>query len=162
MYWDNKTEEQLLTLLTRKKRRWNVTFFSRFILCKVNNCTMNIDCTPVCSAVSYSVTTTAKRPVYLHWSIWFFCFFPPLFHLFLSFQTQITISQQINVKKCLSSKWCRDTNSQPLEHESPPTTPRLMHLFAMTRLFCIVGFIQLCHLLANSQFHLLNKICCPH
>ena len=28
------------------------------------------------------------------------------------------------VKKCPSSIWCRDSNSQPLEHESPPITTR--------------------------------------
>ena len=49
---------------------------------------------------------------------------PDLFFIFLSFQTQIEIFQQINVKKCPSSKWCKDSNSQPLEHESPPITTR--------------------------------------
>ena len=48
----------------------------------------------------------------------------PLFHLFLSFQTHIIILQQINVKKCTSSIQCQDSNSQPLEHKSPPITTR--------------------------------------
>ena len=48
----------------------------------------------------------------------------PLFHLFLSFQTQITTLQQINVQNCPSSIQCQDSNSQPLEHESPPITTR--------------------------------------
>ena len=30
--------------------------------------------------------------------------------------------QQINVKKCPSSIWCRDSNSQPFDYESPPLT----------------------------------------
>ena len=48
----------------------------------------------------------------------------PLFHLFSSFQTHITILQQINVKKCPSSIRCPDLNSRPLEHESHPITTR--------------------------------------
>ena len=28
------------------------------------------------------------------------------------------------MKKCPSSRWCRDSNSRPLEHESPPITTR--------------------------------------
>ena len=47
-----------------------------------------------------------------------------LFNLFSSFQTHITILQQINVKNYPSSIWCRDSNSQPSEHESPPITTR--------------------------------------
>ena len=48
----------------------------------------------------------------------------PLFHLFLSFQTFITIFTTKNMKKCRSSIQCRDSNSQPLEHQSPPITTR--------------------------------------
>ena len=48
----------------------------------------------------------------------------PLFHLFLSFQTTLQFLQQIYVNKCPPSKWCRDSNSRPLECESPPTTTR--------------------------------------
>ena len=48
----------------------------------------------------------------------------PLLHLFLSFQTHITILQQINVKECPSSMQCWDSNSRPSEPESPPTTTR--------------------------------------
>ena len=36
----------------------------------------------------------------------------------------LQILQQINVKKCLSSIWCRDLNPRPLEHDSPPITTR--------------------------------------
>ena len=46
------------------------------------------------------------------------------FHLF---KHTLQFLQQINVKKCTSSIWCRDTNSWPLEHESPPITIRPVH-----------------------------------
>ena len=36
----------------------------------------------------------------------------------------LQILQQINVKKCLSIIWCRDSNPRPLEHESPSITTR--------------------------------------
>ena len=50
---------------------------------------------------------------------------PGLFlYLFLSFQTTLQILQHINEKKCPSSILCWDSNSQPLEHESPPITTR--------------------------------------
>ena len=49
----------------------------------------------------------------------------PLFHLFSSFQTNIKqFSQQTYVKKFPSSKWGRDSNPQPSEHECPPITTR--------------------------------------
>ena len=48
----------------------------------------------------------------------------PLFHLFSSFQTYITIFQQKNLKKCPFSIRCHDSNSWPLEHESPLITTR--------------------------------------
>ena len=45
----------------------------------------------------------------------------PLFHLFSSFQTHITnLTANRYVKKCPSSIWCRDSNSQTFEHESLP------------------------------------------
>ena len=48
-----------------------------------------------------------------------------LFHLFLSFQRHIiTIFTTNKCEKCPSSIWCRDSNSRPLEHESPPITTR--------------------------------------
>ena len=49
----------------------------------------------------------------------------PLFHSFLSFQTQITnfITNRF-VKKCPSSIQCWDSDSRPLEHEFPPITTR--------------------------------------
>ena len=51
----------------------------------------------------------------------------PLFHLFLSYQTHITIFTVNKCEKCPSSIRCWDSNSRPLEHESPPitTTPGL-------------------------------------
>ena len=49
----------------------------------------------------------------------------PLFHLFLSFQTHITnFTTNRYVKKCPSSIRCWDSNSRPLEHESPLITTR--------------------------------------
>ena len=47
-----------------------------------------------------------------------------LFHLFLPFQTNITIFTANKCEKCPSSIWCQDSNSRPLEHESPPITTR--------------------------------------
>ena len=46
----------------------------------------------------------------------------PLFHLFSSFQTNITIFTTNICEKCPSSIRCWDSNPQPLEHESPPIT----------------------------------------
>ena len=46
------------------------------------------------------------------------------FHLFLSFQTHITIFTSNKCEKSSSSIWCRDSNSRPLDHESPPITTR--------------------------------------
>ena len=49
----------------------------------------------------------------------------PLFCFLLSlFKHKLQFSQKINVKKCHSSIHCRELNSQPLEHESPPITTR--------------------------------------
>ena len=47
----------------------------------------------------------------------FFIYFHLSKHTFLFLQI-------INVKKCASRIWCRDSNSRPLEHESPPITTR--------------------------------------
>ena len=63
----------------------------------------------------------------------------PLFHLFLSFQTHITNFATYNyVKNCPFSIWCWDSNSRPLERESPPVTTRpglqpicLLHLLKL-------------------------------
>ena len=50
---------------------------------------------------------------------------PRLFFIyFRRFQHTLQFLQQIIVKKCPSSIWCQDSNSQPLEHESPPITTR--------------------------------------
>ena len=43
------------------------------------------------------------------------------FHLF---KHTLQFLQQINVKKCTSSIGCRDSNSQPLGHETSPITSR--------------------------------------
>ena len=48
----------------------------------------------------------------------------PLFHLFLSFQANITILTTNKCEKCPSSLRRWDLNSQPLEHESPHITTR--------------------------------------
>ena len=40
-------------------------------------------------------------------------------------QTSLQFSQQIYVKKYPSSIWCWNSNSQPLEHQSPLITTRL-------------------------------------
>ena len=55
---------------------------------------------------------------------------PGLFFVnFRSFQTNNTILQQINVKKCPSSIQLRDSNPQPFEHKLSPVTsrPGLLH-----------------------------------
>ena len=47
----------------------------------------------------------------------------PLFHLFLSFQPHITkLKTMFLCEKMSLSIWCQDSNSQPLEHESPSIT----------------------------------------
>ena len=48
----------------------------------------------------------------------------PLFHFCCLFQIHITIFPTNKCEKCPCSIWCRDSNSQPLEHESPPKTTR--------------------------------------
>ena len=48
----------------------------------------------------------------------------PLFRLFSSFQTNITNLTTDISEKCPSSIWCRDSNPQPSEQESPPLTTR--------------------------------------
>ena len=48
----------------------------------------------------------------------------PVFIYFQSFQTTVQILQHINVKNDPSSIMCRDSNSQPLDHESPTITTR--------------------------------------
>ena len=46
------------------------------------------------------------------------------FHLFSSFHTHISNFTTNKCEKCPSSIWCRDSNSRPFEHESPPITTR--------------------------------------
>ena len=73
----------------------------------------------------------------------------PLFCLFLSFQTNITI---FKTKKCVNVHpvylHCWDKNPQPSDHESPPITtrPGLPPLFLYCYLdrFDLVGNILLC------------------
>ena len=48
----------------------------------------------------------------------------PLFRLFLSFQTNITILTTHKCEKCPSSIRRQDSNSQPSDYESPPLTTR--------------------------------------
>ena len=44
--------------------------------------------------------------------------------IFGLFKQTVQFLQQIYVKKCPSSIWCRDSNSQPSEREYPPITTR--------------------------------------
>ena len=48
----------------------------------------------------------------------------PLFDLFTSFKHITICATNRYVKKCPSSIWCKDTNSRPLKHESPPIATR--------------------------------------
>ena len=50
----------------------------------------------------------------------------PLFYLYLSFQTNITILKTNRCEKmlCPSSIRCQDSNPQPSKHECPPITSR--------------------------------------
>ena len=54
-----------------------------------------------------------------------------------SFKKTIQFFQQINLKKCLSSIQCWDSNPQPLEHESPPITtspgipPKILNILSV-------------------------------
>ena len=48
----------------------------------------------------------------------------PLFHLFSSFQANITIFTANKCEKCPSSIQGWGSNPQPSEHESPPITTR--------------------------------------
>ena len=50
---------------------------------------------------------------------------PSLYLLYFRlFKHTLQFLLQINVKKCPSSIWCRDSNSYLLEHESPPINTR--------------------------------------
>ena len=46
------------------------------------------------------------------------------FIYFCLFKLALQFLQQIYVRKCPYSKWCQESNSWPLEHESPPITTR--------------------------------------
>ena len=49
----------------------------------------------------------------------------PLFHFYVClFKHTLQFLHKINVKKCPSGTQCQDSNSQPLEHESPSITTR--------------------------------------
>ena len=69
-----------------------------------------------------SISSLASDRVSLSEQFYFsLTYFPGLFFVsFHSFQSMITILQQINV----NSIRCRDSNSQPSEFESPPLTTR--------------------------------------
>ena len=60
---------------------------------------------------------------------------PAPFPLFSTFQTNTTI---FTTNKCPSSTWCWDSNSQPLEYESPAITTRpwlpsfICHIFPIS------------------------------
>ena len=63
-------------------------------------------------------------------------------YIFGLFQTSInTILQQINVKKCPSSIWHRDSNPRPSERESSPITtrPGLPPIILFVAAFVVVG-----------------------
>ena len=64
------------------------------------------------------------------------------FNLFSSFQTHITnfITNRY-LKKCPPSIWCKNSNSQPLEHESPPLTTRPG--LPPTNIFIMLMFVPL-------------------
>ena len=73
-----------------------------------------------CLSYILSVCLFIKRPVsFFKWAN------PGLFFIsFCLFKHTLQFLQQINVKKCPSSIWCRDWNSRPLEHKSLPITTR--------------------------------------
>ena len=69
-----------------------------------------------------------------------------IFLFIFVFQTHITnFTAIMNVKKCPSSTRCRDSNSRPLERESPPITTRpslrfqMLHRFSFASKKCSVG-----------------------
>ena len=63
--------------------------------------------------------------------------------------------QQINVKKCPSSIWCWDSNSQPSDYESPPLTTRPIHFCFYQKMFSILTTL-------TSTYHLSAFIICCH
>ena len=85
----------------------------------------------ICLALQVSII--CRYPTYLS-QLWKMSQPRPLFPLFSSSQTHVTILTTIKCEKCPSSIRCRekcpssircrDSNSQPLEHESPPITTR--------------------------------------
>ena len=87
---------------------------------------------PVVSFYSFSLSVVGSYVVVS--SIYFFKWansshFLIYFHLF---KHKLQFLQQLNVKKCPSSIQCRDSNSRPLEHESPPITTRPGSLTCLT------------------------------
>ena len=74
------------------------------------------------------------------------------FIYFCLFKHTLQFSQQINVKKCPSSKWCQDLNSQPLEHESPLTTPRPW--FPTIRVDSLLNLINFFYQIGPRNAHL--------
>ena len=63
---------------------------------------------------------------------------------------ETTILQQMNVRNDLSSIWHRDSNAQPLWHESPPVTTKLLHIF--TSSFYIKNVFHFWFLIPQYRF----------
>ena len=81
----------------------------------------------------------------------------PLFNLFLPFQTH---TLHFYNKKCI---WCRDSNSQPLKHESPPITSRpglQPDTFSYYPAYWVAEKVPNLLLLKCSMVYHLNNSCC--
>ena len=64
----------------------------------------------------------------VYWSNNFKWAIPGLFFIYIClFKPTLQFLQQIHVKKCPSSIWCRELNPQPSKDESPPITTRPGH-----------------------------------
>ena len=116
---DTKTHTDSLSLkqlfLYPKLGTYMVCFLYKFKNCQFTLC----DCTSLTCVFIWYAESTSLALVMLNGPT------RPLFHLFSSFQIHITNFTTIRyVKKCPSSIWCQDSNSWPLEYESPPMTAR--------------------------------------
>ena len=67
------------------------------------------------------------------------------FNLFSSFQTHITIFTTNKCEKCPYSTHCLDSDSRPLEHESPPINTLDM-LLTLGKIIFISAFLDWAHL----------------
>ena len=72
----------------------------------------------------------------------------PLFILFSSLQTHITIFTTKKCGKCPSSIECRDSKSRPLQHESSPKTmvPQMCSSQDNSKCFSLVPGLDLCRI----------------